>query len=282
MEYPRKVPVNISTTHFNFLRWSLAGYLFAFWISVWLSSSYFVGDSSFLPRSLLYHPLDTWLGDFPSAFAFGGVKLTVSLALVSCVLLCLGIAMGPASISLWFFWASLLDRFPVASVPHEPFVGWLLLAFSLMTAMNGESWVMSKRKTSREVSRILYLGAWGLLCASYAISALLKLSSPLWREGAAVQHILNSPVVRPWVQSSALVDVIPTGVLEILNWGALVFELAPLLLVWHPRTRFYGWCVVTTFHVINIFLFQITEVSGGLLLFQVFLWKPLQRRTVVS
>jgi hypothetical protein len=153
------------------------------------------------------------------------------------------------SVLLWYGWAALFNRNVLISNPGLAYVGWLLLACSLVTVepvlFKGK---VVRQRLSTDVFPWLYWGAWALVALGYSLSGLHKLDSPSWVDGSALRHVLQNPLARDtWIVSAVL--ALPPIFLRLATWGALGLELAffPLGLFW--RTRCLFWFAMLGLHV---------------------------------
>jgi hypothetical protein len=103
---------------------------------------------------------------------------------------------------LWFGWASLFNRNILISNPGIPYVGWSLLALSLVDSDPQRTLFQTQSPFLRYIQRDkfpkrLFWAAYFLIGAGYTISGLDKLvRSPSWVDGSALQHVLEGCLAR--------------------------------------------------------------------------------------
>jgi hypothetical protein len=180
----------------------------------------------------------------PLAFLFPNVLtvldrpgFVITLLLVATgasVLFAVGFHDRPAAAVLWYVWACLLGRNPLISNPGIPYVGWLLLAHTVLPGPPYGSVAARGRPDPGGTWRmppLLFTGAWLLMALGYTYSGATKLASPSWLDGTAIAHILENPLARPGAVREAIM-ALPDGVLKLGTWATLAFELlfAPLAL----------------------------------------------------
>jgi hypothetical protein len=176
---------------------------------------------------------------------------------------------------LWYGWACLLNRNVLISNPGIPYVGLLLLAFSLITFLkqktgDGED---EKLELNPQVFPWLYWGGWTLYAIGYTISGLHKLQSPSWIDGSALRHVLQSPLSRDNTLCHYLLDMNPL-VLQISTWGSLFAEISflPLGLFYHTRKLY--WLMFLALHLGVLFVVNFTDLTLGVLTMHFFLLDP--------
>jgi len=173
---------------------------------------------------------------------------------------------------LWYGWACLLNRNVLISNPGIPYVGLLLLAFSLITFTksqkdNGED---EQLEINPQVFPWLYWGGWTLYALGYTISGLHKLQSPSWIDGSALRHILQSPLSRDNALCHHLLDMHPL-VLQISTWASLFAEISflPLGLFYHTRRPY--WFAFLALHLGVLLIVNFTDLTLGVLMMHFFL-----------
>ena len=186
------------------------------------------------------------------------------------------------SIILWYGWASLLNRNVLISNPGIPFVGLLLLAFSLIEIKTKNTIDSSTSSNSREskqeiihqldprVFPWIYWGSWTIYALGYTISGLHKLQSPSWIDGSALHHILRSPLSRNHWLCHYLLEMNPLF-LQISTWLSLIAEISflPLGLFYHTRKFF--WFTFLFLHLGVLVVVNFTDLTLGVLTMHFFL-----------
>lgn len=193
--------------------------------------------------------------------------------------LSLGIALGVHRRLLgplvWYGLACLFNRNVLISNPSLAFVGWLLLALALIP--EGEGWELLRWNKSPQKPFLLppriYWGAWYLLAVGYTASGLHKLSSPSWRDGSALGHVLTIPLARdvPW--RTWFLELDPS-VLQMMTWGALAAECLYLPLAIHRATRPFAWLGMVFMHLGILCFIDFADLTCAMLVVHLFLFDP--------
>jgi len=108
---------------------------------------------------------------------------------------------------------------------------WSLGRSALAGRMSERSTVWSQRLIALQMSYIYF----------YAFSA--KIGTPEWRDGSALYAILSSPRLAEWP-----IYVEFPGIVALLTWGTLLFELIFPIFVWFRKWRFYCLLAGVLFH----------------------------------
>ncbi len=176
---------------------------------------------------------------------------------------------------LWYGWACLLNRNVFISNPGIPYIGLLLLAFSLITFTkkqndDGED---QELELNPQVFPWLYWGGWTLYALGYTISGLHKLQSPSWVDGSALRHVLQSPLSRDNALCHYTLNMNPLF-LQISTWASLIAEISflPLGLFYHTR-KFY-WFAFLALHLGVLLVVNFTDLTLGILAMHFFLLDP--------
>lgn len=143
-----------------------------------------------LTHRLLPNPLEYW--DSSSAAT---VFLTAMLLLS--VLVTLGVWRRTACVLLSYGWACLLSRNNLFSNPPILYIEIALLIMAFIPL--GEPLTMRpmRKGTPWYFPRIVFFSAWVLMAVGFTFSGCDKLSSPSWRNGTAILHVINNPLARP-------------------------------------------------------------------------------------
>ncbi|CAF1405284.1 unnamed protein product [Rotaria magnacalcarata] len=176
---------------------------------------------------------------------------------------------------LWYGWACLLNRNVLILNPGIPYVGLLLLAFSLIKFTNSDNNSTENHEVniSPEVFPWLYWGGWALYALGYTISGLHKLQSPSWIDGSALSHVLKSPLSRDNHLCHVLLEANPI-ILQISTWASLFAEISfvPLGLFYHTRKLY--WFAFLALHLGVLLLVNFTDLTFGILAMHFFLFDP--------
>ncbi|CAF0965504.1 unnamed protein product [Rotaria sp. Silwood1] len=176
---------------------------------------------------------------------------------------------------LWYGWACLLNRNVLILNPGIPYVGLLLLAFSLITFTNSHKndKEHNELEISPQVFPWLYWGGWTLYALGYTISGLHKLQSPSWLDGSALSHVLKSPLSRDNALCQFLLHTHPI-ILQTSTWASLFAEISffPLGLFYHTRKLY--WFAFLALHIGVLLLVNFTDLTFGILTMHFFLFDP--------
>ncbi|HVY01637.1 MAG TPA: HTTM domain-containing protein, partial [Candidatus Nanoarchaeia archaeon] len=145
--------------------------------------------------------------------------------------------------------------------PSIPFIYWLLIATIAIPDEKESKWKMPSQ---------VYLSALIVLCIGYFMGGILKIFSPSWANGSAMQIILGLPNTRfGFIEN--LSNIIPSWIFVIITFSVILIELfAPVFLI-IKNTRKMWWILLTAMHILVLFCFTITQVSIGMLLYHLFL-----------
>lgn len=159
---------------------------------------------------------------------------------------------------LWYGWAALLNRNVLIYNPGIPFVGWLLLAMTLI-----------RNNENTKLSKAIFWFAWLLMGLGYTISGIHKLGCPSWLDGSALKHVLNSPLardnfLRDWLVSS------PEIVLKIATWLSLFMEISflPFGMFYYMRPIY--WFAYVGFHIGILALINFSDLTIGVTMIHIF------------
>jgi hypothetical protein len=210
--------------------------------------------------------------DYSTAF------LTVFLISLTCLSALFAVRLiAPRFIAflLWYGWACLLNRNVFISNPGIPYVGLLLLAFSLITfeKQKKDSTGDKELELSSQVFPWLYWGGWTLYALGYTISGLHKLQSASWIDGSALRHVLQSPLSRDNALCHLLLDMNPL-VLQTSTWASLIVEITflPFGLFYHTRKLY--WFAFLALHLGVLLVVNFTDLTLGILTMHFFLFDP--------
>lgn len=181
-----------------------------------------------------------------------------------------------AAAILALLWASCVGRNPLISNPGIPYVGWMLVAHTIVPPAPfgsvaargrvdpGGGWTMP---------RTLWIGAWALMAAGYSYSGVTKLASPSWRDGSALAAVLENPLARPtFLRDAAL--ALPDWLLRSATWGALALEIAVVPLAFVSRARPFLWTALLAMHLGLMVLVDFADLSLGMVALHAFTFDP--------
>ncbi|CAF1292235.1 unnamed protein product [Rotaria sordida] len=204
--------------------------------------------------------------------------LTVFIIFLTCLSVIFALRLvAPRLIAflLWYGWACLLNRNVLILNPGIPYVGLLLLAFSLINFTNSQK--NDKENNELELNpRVfpwLYWGSWIMYALGYTISGLHKLQSPSWIDGSALSHVLKTPLSRDNALCHFLLEANPI-ILQICTWTSLFVEISfvPLGLFYHTRKLY--WFAFLGLHIGVLLLVNFTDLTAGILAMHFFLFDP--------
>jgi predicted DCC family thiol-disulfide oxidoreductase YuxK len=204
------------------------------------------------------------------------VTLLLSIAVALSVFLVVGFYDRVAAIALCYIWACLFARNPLIANPGLPYVGLLLLAHACMPRAPYGSWERRNQPdpgTAWAMPQSIYVVVWILMALGYGYSGYTRLMSPSWVSGAAIAHVLSSPLARPGlVRDLALAT--PGSLLRLATWCVLAIELsfAPLALV--RRLRPWVWALMLALHFGLITLTGFADSSLGMVMLHLFTFDP--------
>jgi hypothetical protein len=219
--------------------------LLALWtaVNVALNLERFYGPDAIVP----WEAVDDFWGSRWSLLALApdSRNLLVAvcvLAVLSAVLLMLGVTPRLAVLALYVVFLSLHHRNPlILNSGDRLFV--MLLGFAMLLPMERRwaLWAWPRRRAASP--------AWGIrliqvqIAYVYWSSCFSKLVNERWRSGWAISDVLASPVFAEWPAELGLWPwVLP------LTWGTLVFEFAFPVLVWFRRMRLWVLAAGVVFH----------------------------------
>ncbi len=204
------------------------------------------------------------------------VTLLLGLAAITAVLFAAGFKDRACALVLWYLWACLFTRNPLIQNPSLPFIGWLLIAHSVLPRAPYGSWDARGRAdpgAGWQLPDGIYAAAWIVMAIGYSYSGYTKLVSPSWVDGSAIARILDNPLARPSFVRD-LVLALPTPVLQLMTWGGLALELlfAPLALV--RRVRPWLWLAMLGLHLNLMVLIDFADLSFGMVILHAFTFDP--------
>ena len=217
---------------------------------------------------------------FPNLLAYFDtpyfVVIFVAAAGAISIFYTIGLYTRVSALLLWYIIACLVGRNPLVNHAGLPFLGWILLAHVVIPASPVGSFDSKKRDFPNykwEIPQLLYVAAWILLAVGYTYSGVLKVMSPSWVEGTAIQSILHNSFVRPgFIQELAL--AIPEPILMGLTWGILALECLFAPLAFFKWARPSIWLLMVLVHILLIAFVDLTDFSAAMLLVHFFTFNP--------
>lgn len=236
-----------------------------------------------------WSPTYGYFPNFLHLIDYSSIYLKVFLSTLSCLSIIFALRLlAPRLIAfiLWYGWACLLNRNILISNPGIPYVGLLLLAFSLITLTEkGAGKDAHELELCPQVFPLIYWGSWTLVAIGYTISGLHKLQSPSWIDGSALRHILNSPLSRDNFLCHLLLNSHPF-ILQLSTWMALFAEISflPFGIFYHTRKIY--WFAFLALHLGVLCVVNFTDLTFGVLAMHFFLfdtrWVRLPRTHPIS
>lgn len=210
-------------------------------------------------------------GLFPNFLNHWDSPASIAAFLVALVLLALAFAAGflrrAAAVLLWYGWACLFDRNNLINNPSIPYVG-LILVLSLLVPA-AEPWSVRRASRDWQFPGMVYWTAWILMAAGYSFSGWMKMQSPSWVDGSALDHVLNNPLARPGFARDLFL-ALPESWLRVVTWGTLALELLVLPLSFWRSTRMVMWCLLTGMNIAILFVIDFADLTVGMLVIHLF------------
>jgi uncharacterized membrane protein YphA (DoxX/SURF4 family) len=225
-------------------------------------------------------PFNTY---FPSILQwYDPVWVTIAVVLLQLVG-ALMIAVGwhrPVGAGMYLFAAAtLFQRNPFTEGPYMAFI-YLVIAM-LVIIPSQERWSLDKHRSKHNVTWYMpsycYLTVLLSLGIGYSLSGLDKFLALGWQTGDALFYMFNGPLTYniiyvDWLRS------LPAPFIALLTWfvgGVMLFCLPAF---YFHLTRKYFWLFLTMMFVFVLFVFNIPQVSLGVLLTHFFVfdhrWLP--------
>jgi hypothetical protein len=238
------------------------------------------GPELFSNRGVLPNPaLSPLVHLFPNILALWDspafVQGLIALAVVLSVLFAVGLWDKIAATAIWYMWACLFGRNPLISNPSIPFVGWLLLAHTLLPGAPKGSVAAWKGKCNIhwQMSPDIYAFAWTLMALGYTYSGYTKLVSQSWVDGTALSRVLHNPLARACLLNNVLLAM-PPMFLRAGTWAALALELTFGPLALFRRFRPVIWTTMLGLHIGLLTLINFADLSAGMIVLHLFTFDP--------
>lgn len=179
------------------------------------------------------------------------------LGVCASVLLMLGKCRRPSALFLWLLHSCLFTANPLTANPSLGYIGMLLLLCAVAP------------NNTDHLPRMIPVSAWILLAAGYSFSGILKLGSPSWIDGTAIQHLMHNPLARPGLARDIMLSL-PDGFLMAMTWGALALEVFFIPLAYFHSTRLYAWSAMLLMHVGIMATVDFADLSLGMIMVHIF------------
>jgi predicted DCC family thiol-disulfide oxidoreductase YuxK len=216
---------------------------------------------------------------FPNLFLLWDSSLFVQACLLAAALFSLFFTAGKydrvMAVLVWYLWACLYGRNPLIGNPSLPFIGWLLLAYTLVPSFSDRNELSSTSEDtgSWSLPGDIFAAAWILMALAYSYSGYCKLISPSWMDGTALRQVLNNPLARETVVRTSLL-ALPALWLKAATWAALFLELAFAPLALLRRLRPYLWLAMVGLHLGLLVLVNFSDLTLGMLMLHFFTFDP--------
>ena len=177
---------------------------------------------------------------------------------------------------LWYLGTCFLGRDPLIMNPALPYIGWLLLAhIFLPEAPYGSIMGRIRGKSNKDwrMTPSIYLVAWIVMALGYTYSGGMKMTSPSWCDGSALERILSNPLARPGHLRLCLL-ALPPAVLKGLTWSTLGLEVAFAPLALLSRARPWTWAAMLCVHLGLLLLISFPDLTAGMVLLHLFTFNP--------
>ncbi len=238
------------------------------WGGELFSSAGTLPDSSFSPLIHL----------FPNIFALWDSPLFIE----SC--LCVGAVLSSffifgkfdriAAVLIWYLLACSYGRNPLIGNPSLPFIGWLLLAHSLMRPQfRSSAFEKNDGMGVAKPSTDIYVAAWVLMSLAYTYSGYTKLISTSWLDGSALSRVLANPLARDTFLRPFLLSL-PRWILKAATWSGLALELSFAPLALFRKLRPLLWLAMICMHLGLLVLVNFSDLTAGMLILHFFTFNP--------
>jgi predicted DCC family thiol-disulfide oxidoreductase YuxK len=215
---------------------------------------------------------------FPNIFAFWDAPLFVESCLGIGAVLSLFFIFAKfdrmAAVLIWYLLACLYGRNPLIGNPSLPFIGWLLLAHTLMPLQSrGRAIENEYGMGAAKPPADIYVAAWILMSLAYTYSGYTKLISPSWLDGSALSRVLSNPLARDTFLRTFLLGL-PPWILKAATWSGLTLELSFSPLALFRRVRPLLWLAMICMHLGLLVLVNFSDLTAGMLILHFFTLDP--------
>jgi hypothetical protein len=111
------------------------------------------------------------------------------------------------------------------------------------------------------------------MAIGYTYSGAMKMTSPSWCDGSALERILSNPLARPGNLRLCLV-ALPPAALKSATWGSLGLEIAFAPLALFQRARPWIWSAMLCLHLGLLLLISFPDLTAGMVLLHLFTFNP--------
>jgi len=199
-------------------------------------------------------------------------------AVVASLCFMLGVLRRFSALFLCIVFSCLFTANPLIANPSLGYMGMLLLLCAVIPV--GEGYSLSKKSATWAMPHLACFTAWFLLAAGYSFSGVIKLGSPSWIDGSALQHLLENPLARPGLIRDIMLSL-PEMFLTIMTWGVLLLEVLFLPLALFKKTRFWAWSLMLLMHIGIMTTVDFADLSMGMIMVHLFTfqrsWLPARK-----
>lgn len=228
-------------------------------LGLWLVCHFFFlipyGEELFSSRGIQVAGGALYLKEFLSPLRSPlGIRILLILSFFASLLFTFKFFRRSSAFFLFLTWIFLFHQDLLSYNPGLPYVGWLLLAMSLIDS-NEERFFWENKSNNFFFPPILFWGLWLVVALGHGASGIHKiLYSPLWREGRALVYVFDYPATRGDF-FSGLYFQLPLLLQRVLNWSVVVVEISFVLALPMPKLRKSIWTANLLMHFgILIFL----------------------------
>ena len=199
-----------------------------------------------------------------------GIKILLCLCLLSSILFTFKIKRVLNSLFLFFAWIFLFHQDLLSYNPGVPYVGWMLLALSLIPS-NEERFFWENKSPDFVFPPILFWGLWLLVTLGYTASGIHKLLySPLWRSGEALIYVFDYPATRSETLAH-LYYALPLLIQKIVNWSIIAIEGLFFVALFVPKSRKALWILNSLMHLGILISLKFASLSIIMLIIHLFM-----------
>ena len=209
----------------------------------------------------------------PLFFASSGVATgLIAIGSLASIFIISGRLRRSSALYLWLLSSWLFTANPLIANPSLGYTGLLLALFTIIPL--GENFVLRKTPQPHwKLPAMIPVTAWSLLALGYTFSGIMKLDSPSWVDGSALQFVLENPLARPNLLRGVLLSL-PEPLLKLLTWSTLSLEILFLPLVLVRKFRPWVWLATLLMHLSIMLVIDFTDLSLGMLMIHLFTYQP--------
>lgn len=219
---------------------------------------------NFVPNILFWHDNPLFVRTILYIMVFLSLMITFEIKRRIC------------SIIIFYGWICLLNRNIFISNPSMAYIGWLLLALTLIQEQDSKVKIkndISKVKIKNDIWNMdsaIYYGAWIIMGVSYTASGINKLQCQSWWDGTALHNVLTGPLARP---NNFIIDALLTGpdiLIKFMTWISLFAEISFLPLGCFYHTRKWYWLFFVGLHMGILATINFADLTIGMMMIHIF------------